>query len=99
MKLALVMIGSATLAACQLMPANGNAPQARAALEARSGSNVGGQIDFREAAGQVLVTARVTGLKPNSEHGFHVHEKGDCSAADATSAAGHFNPDGQPHAH
>jgi superoxide dismutase, Cu-Zn family len=27
-----------------------------------------------------------------------VHEKGDCSAPDAASAGGHFNPTGQPHA-
>ncbi|MEY2797479.1 MAG: hypothetical protein RLZZ119_960 [Pseudomonadota bacterium] len=31
------------------------------------------------------------------KHGFHIHEKGDCSAPDAMSAAGHFNPDGKPH--
>jgi Cu-Zn family superoxide dismutase len=30
-------------------------------------------------------------------HGFHIHEKGDCSAADASSAGGHFNPTGKPH--
>ena len=41
---------------------------------------------------------RVSGLTPG-EHGFHVHEVGDCSAADATSAKGHFNPAGKPHGH
>jgi Cu-Zn family superoxide dismutase len=40
----------------------------------------------------------VTGLAPGS-HGFHIHEKGDCSAPDGTSAGGHFNPLGKPHAH
>jgi Cu-Zn family superoxide dismutase len=30
-------------------------------------------------------------------HGFHVHEKGDCSAPDGMSAGGHFNPTGKPH--
>jgi Cu-Zn family superoxide dismutase len=39
----------------------------------------------------------VGGLMPGSRHGFHIHEKGDCSAADASSAGGHFNPTGQPH--
>ena len=28
-----------------------------------------------------------------------MHEKGDCSAPDAMSAGGHFNPGGKPHAH
>jgi Cu-Zn family superoxide dismutase len=40
---------------------------------------------------------QLTGLAPNSEHGFHVHEKGDCSAPDATSAGPHFNPGGAQH--
>ena len=39
----------------------------------------------------------VTGLKPNAPHGFHVHEKGDCSTPDFSSAGGHFNPTNQPH--
>src|SRR6266542_4452126 len=32
-------------------------------------------------------------------HGFHVHEKGDCTAPDGMSAGGHFNPLGKPHGH
>ena len=39
---------------------------------------------------------KVSGLAPGG-HGFHVHENGDCSAADAMSAGGHFNPTGKPH--
>ena len=45
----------------------------------------------------MLVTGRVAGLKPNQQHGFHVHEKGDCSSGDGISAGGHLNPDGKPH--
>ena len=37
------------------------------------------------------------GLAPHSEHGFHVHEKGDCSSGDGNSAGGHFNPHKTPH--
>jgi len=44
----------------------------------------------------VLVDARIDGLTPGL-HGFHIHEKGDCSAPDGTSAGGHFNPSGMPH--
>ena len=93
-----VALGAAALAACSASggPATTGA-RAMAPLQARSGSQVGGAVWFSEQAGGVRVVARVTGLKPNQEHGFHVHEKGDCSAPDATSAGGHFNPGGQPH--
>ncbi|MES2206129.1 MAG: superoxide dismutase family protein [Pseudomonadota bacterium] len=70
---------------------------AKATLEARSGSEVSGEVTFEEKKESVLVSVNLHGLKPNSEHGFHVHEKGDCSAPDASSAGGHFNPDGHPH--
>ena len=42
------------------------------------------------------VEAQVTGLPPG-QHGFHIHEVGDCSAPDASSAGGHLNPTGSPH--
>lgn len=70
---------------------------AHATLEARSGSQVGGTLQLDDMDGGVHVTGQVTGLAPNSDHGFHIHEKGDCSAADASSAGGHFNPMAQPH--
>jgi len=72
---------------------------AHAQLQARSGSSVAGRIAFREDAGRVVVRFEVSGLRPGSEHGFHVHQKGDCSAADATSAGGHFNPGNHQHGH
>ena len=75
----------------------GSGQKASANLESRSGSNVKGDVQFVWQGSDVMVTARVSGLRPNSEHGFHVHEKGDCSAPDAMSAAGHFNPDGKAH--
>jgi Cu-Zn family superoxide dismutase len=73
--------------------------QARADLEAKSGSNVDGTVNFTQQGGVVRMEVKASGLKPNSEHGIHIHEKGDCSAPDATSAGGHFNPDNQPHGH
>ena len=48
---------------------------------------------------KVEVAASISGLQPNQEHGFHIHEKGDCSSGDGMSAGGHFNPLGKPHAH
>jgi Cu-Zn family superoxide dismutase len=41
----------------------------------------------------------VQGLVPGREHGFHIHEAGDCSSPDGMSAKGHFNPFGKPHGH
>jgi len=68
-----------------------------ATLEGRSGTSTSGTVTFTQRGTGVMVRADVTGLPPNSEHGFHVHEKGDCSAPDAMSAGGHFNPAGKPH--
>lgn len=99
MKLCFVVLSTIMLAGCQLLSPGPGTAQAGANIDARSGSNVQGKITFREIEGGVLVTANVTGLKPNSEHGFHIHDKGDCSATDASSAGGHFNPDGASHGH
>jgi Cu-Zn family superoxide dismutase len=67
------------------------------ALESRSGSTVTGNVQLSESQGRVHLRATVRGLAPGSTVGFHIHEKGDCSAPDASSAGGHFNPAGAPH--
>ena len=67
-----------------------------ATLASSAGNNVAGTVVFAQEGRKVFVIAEVTGLKPGA-HGFHVHEKGDCSAPDFSSAGGHFNPGGQPH--
>jgi Cu-Zn family superoxide dismutase len=54
-------------------------------------SQVHGTILFEKVSGGVKVTADITGLSPG-DHGFHIHEYGDCSSSDAASAGGHFNP-------
>lgn len=73
-------------------------PMASADLQARSGSAVSGKVSFTEMNGRLRVDAQVAGLTPG-EHGFHIHEVGDCSAPDAASAKGHFNPLGKMHGH
>lgn len=70
------------------------APKAEAVLEPTSGNQVQGTVTFTQVADGVLIRADVTGLTPGN-HGFHVHENGDCSSPDAKSAGGHYNP----HAH
>jgi Cu-Zn family superoxide dismutase len=60
-------------------------------------SKVSGKVVFTQTRSGVEISAEITGLAPG-EHGFHVHEFGDCSMADGTCAGGHFNPTGAPHA-
>lgn len=75
-----------------LLVACSKAPQhATAVLEAKSDSQVKGEVHFMQQKDGVLVHVQASGLLPGL-HGFHIHEKGDCSAADASSAGGHFNP-------
>ena len=88
---------AALLSACQTVPSD--APRAVATLEPTKGSTVRGTVNFTQLGDKVRVVANVSGLKPNGEFGFHVHEAGDCSSGDGMSAKGHFNPYGKPHAH
>ncbi len=78
-------------------PAEPPAPKsAKVTLAAASKSKVTGSATFVEKDGGVEVTITAEGLKPG-DHAWHVHEKGDCSAPDATSAGGHFNPANAKH--
>jgi superoxide dismutase, Cu-Zn family len=87
------------LTACAQMQPSSAGPSATAQMKPTAGNAVSGTVRFEQSGSKVLVTAVITGLKPNAEHGFHVHEKGDCSATDAMSAGGHFNPGATPHGH
>jgi Cu-Zn family superoxide dismutase len=71
--------------------------KAIAVLHPTAGNKASGTVTFTEVADGVQVHADITGLTPGN-HGFHVHEFGDCSAADASSAGAHFNPTNNPHA-
>jgi Cu-Zn family superoxide dismutase len=91
--------GTATLlllAACASTP-DREAPTATATLRPASGSQVQGRIKFTQVGpNRVRVTGEVSGHQPGMK-GFHIHEKGDCSAPDAMSAGGHFNPNKTQH--
>ncbi len=71
--------------------------KAVATLHPTQGSAVEGKVSFIRAEAGVRVNVEAKGLTPG-KHGFHIHEFGDCSAPDATSAGSHFNPGGDPHA-
>lgn len=72
------------------------APTATATLESRSGSTATGTATFVDVGGTVEATIEVAGATPG-KHGLHLHETGDCSAPDATSAGAHWNPDQAAH--
>lgn len=80
-------------------PMHSKAPAVKAAvanLAPTAKNKVTGTVRFTQMEGYVLVKAELKGLTPG-KHGFHIHEFGDCSAADGTSAGGHFNPAAQGH--
>ena len=73
------------------------AAQARVVLQPVQDSGVTGELVFDPDGEGLRLSGEIRGLTPGATHGFHVHETGDCSAPDATSAGGHFNPAGHPH--
>ena len=79
-------------------PAEAQPATALVALAPTKDSKVSGTLTLsQERTGGVLITGQVGNLEPGSKHGFHVHDKGDCSAPDGSSAGGHFNPTGMEH--
>ena len=96
MRLALVIaFTTAALLGCQSTAED--APRATAGLKPLGNSKVIGEATFDQVGSKVRLVAYVQGLKPGAEHGFHIHEVGDCSSPDGMSAKGHFNPFGKPH--
>lgn len=72
------------------------AKKAKAVLEAKSDSKLSGNVIFKQDGENVTMTALISGLA-EGKHAIHLHEKGDCTAADGSSAGGHWNPTGAPH--
>lgn len=101
MKPLLLLSGLFLLASCSApaehaAPAGTPATTLKATLAPLGGSGVTGTVTFTTVGSDVLVEAFFEGLG-DGPHGFHIHEFGDCSAADGSSAGGHFNPEGHPH--
>ena len=71
--------------------------KAIAVLHPTQGNHVEGMVTFTKSGDTIKIVADVTGLTPG-KHGFHVHQFGDCSSVDGSSAGGHFNPTKTPHA-
>lgn len=77
--------------------ATSTASSATVNLASASGSLVSGKLSMAPMGDGVHITGQIGGLGAGQTHAIHVHEKGDCSAADASSAGGHFNPTGSAH--
>jgi Cu-Zn family superoxide dismutase len=92
------LLAAGFIAMSQTPEEKSSAPlKAVAVLHPTAGNKVSGTVTFTEVADGVQVRGEITGLAAGN-HGFHVHEFGDCSAADASSAGAHFNPTNEPHA-
>ncbi|WP_051176399.1 superoxide dismutase family protein [Luteimonas mephitis] len=78
-------------------PVTSAAESATVNLASASGSLVSGKLSIVPMGDGVHITGEIGGLGGGKSHAIHVHEKGDCSAADASSAGGHFNPTGSAH--
>ena len=75
---------------------SGKIQKAVCVLYATQGNNVTGTVTFTQTNEGVKVVADIKGLTVG-KHGFHIHECGDCTAADGSSAGGHFNPENKKH--
>ncbi len=91
MRLALfTMLVGLFLGACSLFHSASGGASAEAKITPLGGSQIAGSVTFTQKKDRVQVHATLTGL--TGVHGFHIHEKGDCSAPDGASAGPHFNP-------
>jgi len=93
-----LVLGAGSLGlSAQAPPAGNAATKATVKLAPTANQTARGEVTFTADPGGVKVVGTFSGLV-FGEHGFHVHEKGDCSAPDGASAGGHFNPGAKPHA-
>lgn len=95
MRIPFIVATVLALSACASTPDSGGL-SATVVLRPASGTQVQGKLTFTQDGERVRVTGEVQG-HTQGQKGFHIHEKGDCSAADAMSAGGHFNPSKTKH--
>jgi Cu-Zn family superoxide dismutase len=66
-------------------------------MQATKGNVATGTLQLLQIGDKVSVRGQIAGLRANGEHGFHTHEKGDCSSGDGLGTGGHFNPASKSH--
>ena len=90
-------VGAVADQASEVQVPEAQAPQvAVAKLNPTEGNVVHGTVTFSHLGDSLTILAEVLGLTPG-DHGFHIHEVGDCSDPAGKSAGGHFNPEGVDH--
>lgn len=80
----------------QLSRAKKQAAEIIIEMEPKSNTQAYGKAAFTESDGVVTLHAKFAGLTPGV-HAIHIHEKSDCSADDAMSTGGHWNPTFEQH--
>lgn len=90
------VILTALIIGCKTSTKSNDAKTLTVTLEPKSNSTVSGTATFTEKNGKVTFVAKVAGLQPGL-HAIHIHEKSDCTAADGSSAGGHWNPTFKKH--
>ncbi len=91
-----VAVITAVLIGCKTSNNTKDLKELKIAFESKSDSKVTGTATFTEENGKVVFVAKMAGLQPGI-HAIHIHEKSDCSAADGSSAGGHWNPTFKKH--
>jgi len=90
------LLASALLAACGSMGGKPSTAVELVPTAAITPNPTRGTVTFTALDHGVRVAGEVRGLVPGSEHGFHIHEKGDCGD-NGNASGGHFNPTGGTH--
>ena len=100
MLLLLLICVSIVLGSCgiiqEILPSVTPSQQAIATLGSSSGSDLTGTAVFTQNGDTIALIVEVQNVSPGI-HAVHIHEKGDCSAPDGTSAGGHWNPTNVAH--
>lgn len=91
----LALVGAVN--ALPVVAADAAPKQAIAVLNSTSASKCHGVVKFIQDGDVVKVVADIEGLTPGQKHAFHIHQYGDVTSADGSSAGGHYNPQGHQH--
>ena len=94
--IALAAATAGLLAGCASMSGGSSAVAGLVPTAAITPNPTMGKVTFTPLEHGLRVAGEVRGLPPNTEHGFHIHEKGDCGDNGHVSG-GHFNPAGGVH--
>jgi len=95
---AFAVVAAGLALGCSDRPHGEPPTRAVAVVRPTDGNTCRGVVQFEETPRGLKIVADVEGLSPGGKHGFHIHEYGDATAPDATSAGDHYNPEGHRHA-